>query len=183
MTTQTRPMTATELLHLPDDGNRHELVRGELRQMPPAGNIHGRIVVRITWRLAQYVEENELGVVYAAETGFKLASNPDTVRAPDTAFVSREQVEAAGHVEGYWPGAPDLAVEVISPGDTHSEVTEKALDWLDSGCRAVWVVDPRRRTITVYRSRDDIRILTAEDRLEDHEVVKGFTVAVADIFA
>lgn len=182
MTIQTKPVTAAQLLYLPDDGNRHELVRGELRQMPPAGSEHGHLALRIASRLERHVEAHALGRTYAAETGFKLASNPDTVRAPDAAFVSRERVEAAGRVEGYWPGAPDLAVEVISPGDTHSEVTEKALDWLEAGCRAVWVVDPRRRTVTVYRSRADIRILTTEDRLEDPEVIEGFDMTVAEIF-
>jgi Uma2 family endonuclease len=73
-------VTANELLHMPDDDFRYELVRGELRQMNPAGNVHGRIAVRVTWRLAQHVEENRLGTVYAAETGFRLASDPDTVR-------------------------------------------------------------------------------------------------------
>lgn len=110
-------VTALELLHMPDDGFRYELVQGELRRMNPAGNVHGRVVVRITWRLAQYVEENRLGNVYAAETGFKLTTDPDTVRAPDVAFVSLARVEAVGEVEGFWPGTPDLAVEVISPGD------------------------------------------------------------------
>lgn len=182
MTIQTRPVTAEELLHLPNDGHRHELVRGELREMPPAGSEHGYVAMNLAATLQHHVRENGLGRVYAAETGFKIASDPDTVRAPDTAFISRERVEAAQRVEGYWPGAPDLAVEVISPGDTHSEVTEKALDWLRSGCRSVWVVDPRRRTVTVYRSRTDIRILTEDDSLEDFEVVKGFGIPVSDIF-
>ena len=96
-------VTADELFHMPDDGFRYELVQGELRRMNPAGNVHGRIAVRITWRLAQYVEENRLGTVYAAETGFRLASDPDTVRAPDVAFVSQARVEAVGEVEGSGP--------------------------------------------------------------------------------
>jgi hypothetical protein len=119
-------VTADELFHMPDDGFRYELVQGELRRMNPAGNVHGRIAVRITWRLAQYVEENRLGTVYAAETGFRLASDPDTVRAPDVAFVSQARVEAVGEVEGFWPEAPDLAVEVVSPGD-------KVFDCIEDG--------------------------------------------------
>src|SRR5215210_7353961 len=114
-------VSADDLLHMPDDGFRYELVRGELRQMIPAGNVHGRIVVRITWRLAQYVEENRLGNVYAAEPGFRLATDPDNVRAPDVAFVSQTRVEAVGAVEGFWPGSPDLSVEVISPGDSYAD--------------------------------------------------------------
>src|ERR687886_785714 len=118
-------VNAEELLHMPDDGFRYELVRGDLRQMTPAGNAHGRVAMSFAWRLAQYVQENQLGTVYAAETGFRLATDPDTVRAPDVAFVSRARVETVGEVEGFWPGAPDLAVEVISPGDRYADVEEK----------------------------------------------------------
>ena len=101
--------------------------------------------MRITWRLAQYVEGNRLGTVYAAETGFRLSSDPDTVRAPDVAFVSRARVEAVGEVEGFWPEAPDLAVEVISPDDSYADVEEKVFDWLDAGTKMILVVNPRQR--------------------------------------
>src|ERR687897_2573260 len=117
-------VTADKLLHMPDDGFRYELVRGELRQMNLAGNVYGRITVRVTWRLAQHVEENRLGIVYASETGFRLSSNPDTVRARDVAFVSRTRVEMVGEVEGFWPEAPDLAVEVVSSGDSYTDLEE-----------------------------------------------------------
>ena len=108
--------TAADLEQLPDDGFRYELVRGEVRKMTPAGNEHGKIAMRVAWRLAQHVEDHGLGSVYAAETGFRLASDPDTVRAPDAAFVCQARLDAVGAVAGYWPGAPDLAVEVVSPG-------------------------------------------------------------------
>jgi Uma2 family endonuclease len=137
-------VTGNELLHMPDDDFRYELVRGELRQMNPAGNVHGRITVRVTWRLAQHVEENRLGAVYAAETGFRLASDPDTVRAPDVAFVSQARIEAVGEVEGFWPEAPDLAVEVVSPGDSYTDVEEKVFAWLDAGTKMVVVINSRR---------------------------------------
>lgn len=168
---------------MPDDGFRYELVRGELRRMTPAGSEHGRIAVRITWRLAQHVEEKRLGAVYAAETGFILARNPDTVRAPDVAFVNREGLERAGKTEGYWPGAPDLAVEVISPGDLYEEVEEKVFDWLDAGTRMVAVVNPRNRSVTVYRSPTDIVVLTEADVLDGGDVVPCFELAVREIFA
>ena len=112
MTIQTRHTTAEELLRMPDDGLRYELVRGELRRMTPAGNKHGYFTMNLSGPLHQHVKENGLGRVYTAETGFKLASNPDTVRAPDAAFVSQAHLDETGEVEGYWPGAPDLAVEV-----------------------------------------------------------------------
>lgn len=146
MTIRTGPVTAEELLRKPDDGFRYELVEGELRKTPPAGSDHGYIALRVASRLERHVTANALGRAYAAETGFLIARDPDTVRAPDAAFVSRERVEKAGHVMGYWPGAPDLAVEVTSPSDTHTEVMEKALAWLKARSHMVLVVDPSQRT-------------------------------------
>lgn len=174
---------AEELLHIPDDGFRYELVRGELRRTTPAGSLHGRIAVRIGWRLARHVEENRLGTVYAAETGFKLSTNPDTVRAPDVAFVGRARVEAIGEVEGFWPEAPELAVEVISPGDCYADVEEKVFDWLDAGTKMVVVINPRQRSATVYKSPTDIAALAEADVLDGGDVVPGFELAIREIFA
>src|SRR5437868_14984892 len=114
MSTTIQTMTADELFLMKDDGFRYDLVKGELRKMSPAGGEHGAIIVRLTVALGQYVEENDLGVVFGAETGFKLASNPDTVLGPDVAFVSNEKIPPTGIPVAYWQGAPDLAVEVIS---------------------------------------------------------------------
>lgn len=183
MAIRERVVTAEELLAMPDDGSRRELVRGELRKMPPAGSEHGYLAMRMGRLLSNHVEANDLGRVYAAETGFKLASDPDTVRAPDAAFVIRERVEEAGRVAGYWPGAPDLAAEVVSPGDTHAQVVEKALAWLEAGCRMVLVADPERRIVTVYRSLNNIRILTVGEAVDGEDVVSGWSLSVAELFA
>ena len=182
MITQTQTITADQLFRLPDDDLRYELVKGELRQMSPSGHKHGKVVVRFTWRLAQHVEEHNLGVVFAAETGFQISSNPDTVRAPDVAFVSRERMEAVGDIEGYWPGAPDLVVEVISPNDSYTEVEEKVFDWLEAGSRMVVVLNPRKRVVTVYRSLTDITVLTENDTLQGGNVVPGWTMPVRVLF-
>ena len=181
MTTQTRHITADDLLRIPDDGSRYELVEGTLREMAPAGHQHGRIAVNVSTPLAQHVKTNNLGAVYAAETGFKLASNPDTVRAPDVAFVRRERVEAVGDGEGFWPGAPDLAVEVVSPGDSY-DVEEKVFDWLDAGTRLVIVANPRKRLVTLYRSLTDVVVLTEADVQDVGDVVPGLALLVKDIF-
>src|SRR2546430_8029109 len=109
MSTAGETITAEELLKMPDDGFRYELIRGELKKMPPPGHVHGRVAMELGWRFAQQVETKNLGTVYAAGTGFLLETKPDTVRAPDCAFVSRERLPAIGDVEGYLPGAPDLA--------------------------------------------------------------------------
>ena len=175
--------TAAELERLPDDGFRYELVCGELRKMTPAGNEHGRIAALLTISLGQHVLANRLGAIYAAETGFRLASDPDTVRAPDAAFVCQARLDAVGAVAGYWPGAPDLAVEVVSPGDRYGEVAEKVAAWLAAGTQMVVVVEPRQRTVAVHRADGVIRALREGDVLEGGEVVPGWKVSVAALFA
>ena len=176
-------VTVDELLHMPGDGFRYELVQGELRRMNPAGNVHGRVAMNVGISLGTYVKAHDLGAVYAAETGFKLAADPDTVRAPDVAFVSRVRVEAIGDIEGFWPGAPDLAVEVVSPGDAYAEVEEKVFDWLDAGTKMVVVINPRQRSATVYKSQTDITAFVESDVLNGGDVVPGFELAVREIFA
>src|SRR5712692_2490245 len=144
-----KQMTAEELERLPDDGRLYELVNGELRIMTPAGSQHGRVGTRIYRPLANYVYEHGLGEVFPSDTGFQLTRDPDTVRSPDVAFVCRERMEAVGDLTGYWPGAPDLVVEVISPSDLYTEVEDKILTWLGHGTRLVLVANPRHRTISV----------------------------------
>ncbi len=175
-------ITAEELLRMPDDGLRYELIKGELIKMSPAGHKHGRIAATFTSLLVQHVRANKLGAVYAAETGFLLSSDPDTVRAPDVAFISRKRLDEVGEVEGYWPGAPDLAVEVVSPGDTYTEVEEKAIEWLEAGSLMVLVLNPRKRTVTVYRSLTNIIILDEDASLDIADVVPGFKVPVKELF-
>jgi len=177
-------MTAAELLRMPDDGFRYELVQGELHKMSPASHEHGRIAAKMLVRLGSYVEAQQLGEVYAAETGFELAHDPDTVRAPDLAFIGRERVAAAKTAQGYFPGAPDLAVEVISPDDRYTEVDAKVEDWLDAGCRMVIVINPRRRhrTVAVHRSTVDVTTLTLDDTLDGGDVVPGWRLPIREIF-
>lgn len=182
MTSTTQRSTASELFEMPDDGFRYELVKGELRRMSPSGSEHGAIVVNITLLLGRYVKANRLGVCFGAETGFKIASDPDTVRAPDVAFVRRERVPERGIPKKFWQGAPDLAVEVLSPGDTYSEVEEKVGSWLDAGAWAVWVIDPRRRRMSVYRQMTDATLMSVSDELDGGEVVPGLHCKVAEIF-
>jgi Uma2 family endonuclease len=174
--------TADQLLEMPDDGLRRELVRGEVRVMTPAGSQHGRLAAQIGARLSAHVEAHGNGTVYAAETGFKIASDPDTVRAPDVAFVARERTDVVGDIDEYWPGAPDLAVEVLSPDDSYSDVEEKVFDWLAAGCRMVIVVSPRRRAATIYRSPGEFVRLTENDVLDGGDVVPGWTLPLRELF-
>ena len=182
MSTEVQLMTADELLALPDDDLCYELIKGELIRMPPPGHIHGLVTMRIASPLGQHVTANKLGIVYAAETGFLIHQNPDTVRAPDVAFVNQQRVATAGEVEGYWVGAPDLVVEVVSPSDSVGYVEDKVEQWIEAGSRLVWVVSPKLRTVTVYRSLTDVTTLTEKDTLDGDDVVRGFKLNVAEIF-
>ena len=184
MSTEIQLMTADELLAMPDDGFRYELIKGELIKMsPPPGHEHGLVAMNVAGPLHDYAKKNRLGNVYAAETGFLLEQNPDTVRAADVAFVRRERIDKAGPIQGYWIGAPDLAVEVLSPSDTVRRVEGKVAEWLKSGARAVWVVSPKLHTVTVYCSLTEIVVLTENDRLDGGDVVPGFQIPIAEIFA
>ncbi len=175
-------VTADELLHRPSDGLRYELWEGELRQMPPSGFEHGVVSADIGSPLRNYVRQNNLGVVTGAETGFKVRANPDTVLAPDAAFVSAARLPA-GPVRGYFPGAPDLAVEVVSPGDTVQEVDDKVAAWLEFGVKLAWVVRPRRKSVEVHRASGETVLVGAQGELSGEDVVPGFTLKVAEIFS
>lgn len=176
-------MTAAELLASPDDdGRRRELIRGEVRQMAPAGAEHGMVALRIGAMLQRLVDETGSGRAFAAETGFVLEGNPDTVRAPDAAFVSEAHARRVGRVAGYWPGAPDLAVEVVSPSDSYSEVHEKALGWIAAGARLVLVVDPAPGRVTVYRSPADVSVRQGSEIVDCTDVLPGFAPQAAELF-
>jgi Uma2 family endonuclease len=176
-------MTAQELLHYSHEPYRQELIRGRLYEMEPAGGHHGRVAMTAGRLLANHVAAHELGIAFAAETGFHIESDPDTVRAPDAAFVARRPGEPDDVDSGFMRGPPDLAIEVVSPSDRASAVREKALYWLACGTRAVVVVDPRGRTAEVLRSPQDIRVLHADDSLDLGDVVPGWSPRVGDFFA
>ena len=182
MNTIAATFTAGQLLAMPADGWRYELVDGELRRMAPAGHEHGRVALNLAWRLGQHASTHRLGTVYAAETGFLIRRDPDTVRAPDIAFIAKARADAARTTRGYFPGAPDLAVELVSPSDTFSEVEEKVFEWLDAGSIGVVVVDPRRRRVTVSRGKQDICVLGENDTLDLSFVLAGFSIPVAELF-
>jgi Uma2 family endonuclease len=155
MSTATKIVTAEELFRMPGSAHRLELIDGELRQMTPAGSVHGFLTVEISSLLREHVRRHKLGGVVGAETGFRIGSGPDTVLAPD----------------------------VVSPGDTAEEVDDKIRRWFAAGVELAWVVYPTGRTVTVYRGLDDIRVLSEKDVLEGDSVVSGFNCRVGDLFA
>ncbi len=183
MSAITQLVTAEEFLHTPKEQTwRTELIEGVITKMSPAGMEHGDIAATIAALLWQHVKAQKLGRVMAAETGFKLASDPDTVLAPDTAFIRQEEFERLGMTKKFWPGAPDLAVEVMSPDDSVRRTDEKAKAWLSYGTRMVWVINPRQRTISVYRNDVNISVLTENGILEGYDIVPGFRCSVSEIF-
>ena len=172
---------ASDLLDVPGLG-RCELVRGELFMMNPCGFRHGRIASRIGSRLEIFVEKHSCGAVTGAETGFQISRDPDTVRAPDVGFVRAERLPDTAF-EGFFQGAPDLAVEVLSPHDRVGAVNAKVQDWLQAGCGLVWVADPQNRTVSVFRSGGKIILRGESDTLDGADVLPGLTLPVAEIFA
>jgi Uma2 family endonuclease len=173
-------MTAEELLRLNLPNKRTELVRGVLVVREPAGYQHGEVAMRLAVAIFNYVETHGLGCVFAAETGFTLTRNPDTVRAPDVAFISTSRLPHP-IPRGFAELAPDLAVEVLSPDDRPGEVLAKVGDWLNAGARMVWVVDPVRVIARVYRSDGSESILGATDALRGEDVLPGFEYRLSAI--
>jgi len=184
-------LTAEDLWKRADDGYRYELVKEELRRMPPAGFEHRIRAAKIGRHLDAHVEKYKLGYVCGAETGFKISQNPDTVRAPDAALVRQAALAQQGVPKGYWEGAPDLAVDIISPNDTYAEVTEKIGAWFTAGCAMVWVLNPRQETVEVHRPIEAASqptstycktVLTGNDTLDGADVVEEFQCQIQDIF-
>jgi Uma2 family endonuclease len=177
------PMTAEDLYHLPDDGNRHELVEGVLTTMPPAGFEHGYVEVNIGAVLVPFVRQNGLGQVVVGDVGFVLGRDPDTVLAPDVAFVRRDRIPTGADRARFAEGVPDLVVEVVSPSDRPGEVTERALRWVEAGVRLTWVVHPERRMVAVYEPGGVVHLVHDDGELDGADVLPGFRLPVADLFA
>lgn len=180
MATVEKTMTADEYLALGDIGPS-ALIQGELVLMSPSGYNHGWIASNLDRVLGNFVKAKKLGRVSTAEAGFLISRNPDTVRAPDVAFVRAERIPPGGQKK-FFEGAPDLVVEVLSPDDRSSDVNAKIHDWLDAGCVQVWVVDPQTQSVTVYRNTREASIFKHEDILSAPDLLSGFSLPVAEIF-
>ena len=173
-------MTAEDLLHLNLPNKRTELVRGILVVREPAGYTHGRVAMNVAMKLGTHVEHGGAGQLFAAETGFTLARKPDTVRAPDVAFVRRDRLLDPA-TRGFPDLAPDLVVEVLSPDDRPGEVLAKVADWLSAGTRLVWVIDPERRAARVYRADGSQSFIREHESLVGEDVLPGFSCLLESI--
>lgn len=174
-------VTAEELLAMPDDGRRRELIDGEVRTMAPAGDEHGDIEAVISGHLFVHLRAHPIGRLKTGETGFRLRRDPDRVRAPDVAVVlyARRPRETIG--AGYLEGAPDLAVEVVSPWDTAGDVAEKVEDWLRGGARLVWVVYPHGPRLSAHRPDGSAQMIGPEDEVDGGEVLPEFRMRLRDL--
>lgn len=175
-------MTADELWRLPKVDKLYELVQGELITMPPAGYNHGAVGMTLGALLFAHVRIKNLGCVTGPDTGFMLARDPDTVRAPDVSFVRRDRLPDPLPVK-YWEGAPDLAVEVLSPSDSATEMDAKVQEYLDAGTTEVIVITPKLKLVKIFRHGQTATVLRSGDILRDLESVPGFQCDVDEIFA
>jgi Uma2 family endonuclease len=174
-------MTAEQLAELTDDRyKKSELVKGELIVMSPTGFEHGIMSARIAQILNDFVRARGLGYICGAETGFILQRNPDTVRAPDVAFVRKEKFSTLP--TSFAEFAPDLAVEIISPTDRSGEMEQKIADYLAAGTRLVWVVYPATKTVYVYRPGRAVQRLSASETLSGEDVLPGFSITISEFF-
>lgn len=173
--------TDEELMALPKDGYKRELLDGEI-VMSPAGSEHGRKIMRFSTALGSHVYQHQLGEVFDGQTGFRMQTRD--VLSPDISFVSRGRLAGLQSApEGFFDGAPDLVVEFLSPGESMKRINAKLTQYFENGCRLAWVMDSRRRTVAVHRGPVAHRVLTEADELSGEEVIAGFTLSVKVLFA
>ena len=180
MTTKLKFITADELLRMPRDGNRYELIRGVLVAKMPTGRPHGETVTMTNYVLTGYVISNDYGSVSSGEPGYRLERDPDTVRAPDVAWFAPGRIPEG--IQGYPELAPDLAIEVKSPSNSNPEMASKAAMWLSYGSQQAWVEDPGQTTVTIYRPGADPVTLGEDDILDGGGLLPGFTTEVWRLF-
>lgn len=176
-------ITAEEFWDTPDvSGRRFELIEGELVEVPGAGALHAMIAFALVRLLDQFVRQHDLGLVMPDGLAFVLRRGPDQIRIPDLSFVAWNRVPEEGIPEGYWEGPPTLAVEVVSPNDRADDIHARVQDYLEAGSSQVWVLWPRRRSVSVYSRNEDTRELGPDAKLDGADVLPGFKVRVADLF-
>lgn len=178
-----RPWTEEDLMALDsDDRYQYELVRGELRQMSPASFKHGKLEALLIYAVMVYLKTNPLGDVVTGDTGFKLQTDPLTIRVPDVAFVAAERIPTET-MPAFLALAPDLVVEIVSPSETARSIAEKVSDYLQAGTQLLWLVYPEQQEVQEYRLGQPFQIYRIDDELDGREVLPGFRFALRDLFA
>jgi len=182
MATTSKLLTAEEFMTLPKSDSRQELIRGRIVDVPPPGWPHGRTVSKVDRIVGGYVDDHGLGDTSAGDSGFVLERGPDTVLAPDFAFVSAERLRRFSGAEGYPEVAPDLAVEVVSPSDQMRDVMDKASSWITFGVRLVWIANPKVRIVTIVRADGSSETIPPEGQVDGEDVLPGFTCEIRRFF-
>ncbi len=182
VTQEKKVWTDEEFMALPKDGHRYEIVNGELVDMGSSGALHGYVCSLLVAALASYVLPKKLGVILDSSTAFKLKSG--NRRSPDISFFAKERLQGMTELPtGFLNGAPDLAVEVLSPGNTVEEIHDKLVEYFENGTRLAWIIHPSEHYVLVYRSaHEPDRLLKSADSLDGEDVVPGFTLPVAELF-
>jgi len=169
------PMTAEELLLLPDDHVQRELVRGQVVEKMPSGGRHTRMGLRISGRIGAHAESTGFGFATGADGGFILGRRPDTVRCPDAAYVAHERAGGDAWTTGFYEFAPDIAVEIVSPGDRQGEIEDKVLDYLSAGSKLIWVIYPDRRMAIVWRADSTVSFISEPGVLSGEDVLPALS--------
>jgi len=175
-------LTADDLLAMPHDGRRRELVAGRVVEMAPAGFDHEALALEVGAALANWARATAAGRAVASSAGFVVSRAPDTVRAPDGAYIAADRLPRRG-ATGFCEVIPDLVFEVVSPGDRPGEVMAKAAEWLAVGVKVVWVFWPAEQVVQVWRTVTDIQRLVAGDVLTCDDLLPGFALPLALVFA
>jgi Uma2 family endonuclease len=181
MLVQEKLYTVDEFWEVFGETKHLELVKGVPVEMSPTGEAHGIVSMWLGFLILSYVEQNDLGAVTAAETGYTLSSDPAIVRAPDVGFIAKARLTSPSS-EKYFPGAPDLAVEVVSPNDKAGVIHDKVIDFLRAGTRLVWVVYPDSKTVMAYQPDADAHLYASGETLDGGDVLPGLSLPVSDIF-
>jgi len=180
--TEKKVWTDEEFMALPKDGHRYEIVNGELVDMGSSGALHGYVCSLLVAALASYVLPKKLGVILDSSTAFKMKNG--NRRSPDISFFAKERLQGMTELPtGFLDGAPDLAIEVLSPGNTVEEIHDKLVEYFENGTRLAWIIHPSEHYVLVYRSsQEPDRLLKSTDFLDGEDVIPGFTLPVAELF-
>jgi Uma2 family endonuclease len=181
MGTVTTLITADQLFEMGEEGRNYELVRGELEHMAPVNNDHGSTVMDLGYLIVGFVKANRLGKVYT-EVGFMLSTNPDTLRAPDIAFVAADHLPARNRKGFVKDVIPDLVVEVVSPSDRFADMQRKIREYREAGVKLIWLVDPESETVTAYHPSGDIHVYSGDQAVPGEDVLPGFSFTPAELF-
>ncbi|MBI4582899.1 MAG: Uma2 family endonuclease [Planctomycetes bacterium] len=178
---QNRKVTVDEFWKL-SRNRRCELIRGEIIDMTPVGGEHGSIQINLAIHVGGHIKSQDLGAVSGGETGYKLESDPDTIRAPDLGFVVKARLPEGGVPKKFWPFQPDLAIEIVSPSDSYEDVELKVREWMQAGTREVWVVNPRLKEIKIHRPNQPAKVFRSGEILQSHELLPGLSLKIGDVF-